>query len=154
MNIIELLWGEHYWIYTIYSEPKDLGHNGVSRPRIFILLLHKLKGKLLFDPRLLYCMIRDNVTQFVRTRPRDYFIASDRDVQHSAMRLASRRGIGYRPGERDLSYLLVNRELEAVRALNSAYLHKTQEGMSGRSNRRPFSVMNLSIGPMSLMFLK
>ena len=40
-----MLIGYWYHVFVIETEPEDAGHAGVGRPRLYILCLHKTKGR-------------------------------------------------------------------------------------------------------------
>ena len=137
-------------MWRIDNSPADTGHAGVSRPRVYVLMCHKETGVVLADPVLLYQNIANKIGIYVRSRPRDYFVSSSREVELEAMSLASARGIAYRPvawiccvdsaprmcseGHSnlvilqsaaeacgDLSYMLTPREVQAVGVFSYQY---------------------------------
>ena len=70
------------------------------------------------DPVALFAHIRTEIRQTISTRPRDYCIASDREVAVAAMRLAMTRRVAYDPDCNDLTYLLTQREKDVIDILN------------------------------------
>ena len=98
--IIELLFGLFYHIWAVEAKPEHQGHSGVARPRLYILMLHRMKGVAMYDPVTLYKQVSDDLMMSFRTLPRDYMTATPRDIEIFAMRLASTRGIEYKPAAR------------------------------------------------------
>lgn len=70
-----------------------VGHTGCRRERIYIILSHKELTQQVFDPKILFKLIVDAIQSSIRTRPRDYFVSSRREIHLAASDLAIRRGL-------------------------------------------------------------
>ena len=89
--------GMWYVIWVIPVEPGDAGHDGVARPRVYVLCLHRSKGFVICDPDVMYNSIKTATRSQVKTLPRDYCVATPREVEVSAMQLACSRHIIFQP---------------------------------------------------------
>ncbi|CAK9087763.1 Uncharacterized protein SCF082_LOCUS41478 [Durusdinium trenchii] len=77
IQMIKLLYGEHYNIKKLMTETNDAGHSGTSRERIYLILSHKKKTIEIADPVALYEKISQIMRRSVQTAPSDYMISSD-----------------------------------------------------------------------------
>ncbi|CAK9073886.1 unnamed protein product, partial [Durusdinium trenchii] len=93
IQMIKLLYGEHYNIKKLMTETNDAGHSGTSRERIYLILSHKKKTIEIADPVALYEKISQIMRRSVQTAPSDYMISSDGEVLREAAQLAIKRGI-------------------------------------------------------------
>ena len=97
MEIIKFLFGAFYWIYLLEVCPTDHSNDGVARPRLYVLMLNKSKGRILYDPCTMYNLIKAELQQSIPTSARDYMVATPRDVEVAAMQLAAQRHTAYLP---------------------------------------------------------
>lgn len=88
MGIIHKLYGLWYNIFPIYVDPRDVGHSGASRARVYIIMAHKQKVAQRFDCRKMYARISAAMKALVATTPKDYFVADKIDIQLEAARVA------------------------------------------------------------------
>lgn len=100
------------------------GHGGAARDRTYVICSHKEKTSCKFDPHIMKDMISSRMKSKGQTRPSDYFMAQTVEVQQEAQLLAEKRNIRYRPLSTDLSYLLNDRERNAVKSYESAYAER------------------------------
>ena len=82
-------------IFWILTNPEDQGHDGSNRERYWFMFSHKETSTILYDPVLLYGRISEALRSVLRTTPKDYMVASPREVEIEAMRLAALRNIEY-----------------------------------------------------------
>lgn len=124
IEYINLLLGTDYfiWVFTVHAA--DSGHAGATRTRVYILFCHKLRGRVLMCPLTAYDVMQRRIRESVQTAPSDYLVGSPRDILVEAMRWAAVRKIEYRPGCMDLTYLLLPREIKAIKYLSLAFLER------------------------------
>ncbi|CAE7437357.1 unnamed protein product [Symbiodinium sp. CCMP2592] len=137
LDMIKELMEPEYQLYPLYVAAADSGHAGVSRDRLYVIMRHVSTTDCLYDPLDLYVYIRQHITERVATQPCDYMIGSDEEVQLEAMSVASVRGIVYVPGERNLRYLLNDREKTNLQKACQVYWERFQ--------RDPWQDPNLAI---------
>ena len=89
--MIRAMYGEHYDLYVLYCSASDVGHKGCRRERVYCILAHRVRTQLVFRPQELYSKIAEVISENVATTPKDYFIASNTDIQLEAALLANRR---------------------------------------------------------------
>ncbi|CAE7222873.1 unnamed protein product [Symbiodinium sp. CCMP2456] len=129
-HILDKLLGDLYNVYPLRVEPADVGHSGVSRTRLYVIVVIKTARKLA-DPVQLFHSVADHVRTRFQTKPRDYLIAGDLEVQFEAFATASLPAckcaarVPFRSNVLDLSYLLTDREARAVQQLNQLYSMRT-----------------------------
>lgn len=80
----------------LFVEPSDVGHHGIQRKRTFIYCSHRVTGRYLFDIHEAYNYIKESLSTHIRTRPRDYLVATDFEIRLAAQQAASDRGVAYR----------------------------------------------------------
>ncbi|CAE7266532.1 unnamed protein product [Symbiodinium sp. KB8] len=124
VQILESLLGDLCNVYPLRVEPADIGHSGVSRARLYVIVAMKT-ARVLADPVQLVHSVADHVRARFQTKPRDYLIAGDLEVQFEAFATASAAGVPFRSNVLDLSYLLTKREAHAVERLNELYTTRT-----------------------------
>ena len=88
MQLIKALYEKHYRLFPLEVDVADVGHGGATRTRIYVVMAHRLHTKVLADPIELYQKIAEGLKSDMSTRPRDYFVASDCEVQLAASDLA------------------------------------------------------------------
>ena len=91
IKMIKRLYGEHYHIWTLRVEPADVGHAGVNRERLYLILSHRERTEQICCPLQLYSGIKDFIIRRVKTRPCDYFVSSPSEVCRVAVDLADTR---------------------------------------------------------------
>ena len=121
LEYVNMLLATDYYIWTFIVEAADSGHRGASRTRVYVLFCHKLKGRVLTCPLTAYDIIKRRIKESVQTSPSDYLVGSPRDILVEAMRMAAVRKIEFRSRCLDLTYLLLPREIEAIKCLANAY---------------------------------
>ena len=97
MKFLRKLYGKHYDLHPLFVEPRDVGHHGVARRRVYIIMVHRESVAQVYDCNALYQEIANAMKLFVATRPSDYFIADARDIAFEAERTARQRKIPFRP---------------------------------------------------------
>ena len=100
MGMVRKVYGRHYEIHSIYMEPGDLGHSGVARSRLYLILALKGSVVAVTDCNDIFEKISSAMKSRVATVPADYFIADAVDVQLEAQRTALTRKIAFRPKAR------------------------------------------------------
>ncbi|CAE8613070.1 unnamed protein product [Polarella glacialis] len=103
------------------------GHSGISRFRTYIIVVMRSAMKQIYCPVQLRTEISSFIKATVRTTPSDYLTASDLEVKLEAAEVARVRGIVFRSNSLDLSYLLNDRELDAIEQLCKAYEDRFEE---------------------------
>ena len=96
MKFLKKLYGKHYDLHPLFVEPKDVGHHGVARSRVYIIMVHRESVTQIYDCHSLYQEIANAMKLFVATRPSDYFIADAKDIRLEAERTARSRKIPVR----------------------------------------------------------
>ena len=79
-----------------FQDPNGKGLNWL----VTSFLLPSAAGYVIHDPIAMYKQIQTEVRKSVQTRPRDYCISLDREVEIAAMRLAGMRDIQFQPASR------------------------------------------------------
>ena len=75
----------------LFCWPRDVGHSGVSRDRVYIIMRHVETTDCLWDPIDLYHKIASHISARVQTQPKDYMIASREEVALEAVTMARKR---------------------------------------------------------------
>ena len=89
--MIHLLYGYHYFIYPIYVSTDDVGHSGCTRNRVYVILAHKTRARMLYNPRKMYKKVTKTIRKHVFTRPSDYLIAPKHEILLDASEIAQIR---------------------------------------------------------------
>ena len=92
MQMIIRLYGAHYALYPFYVSTCDVGHAGVARNRVYILLAHKERLKMLVSPYVVHKRIVATIRQAVQTQPQDYVFAQPHEILLDAGATAFTRG--------------------------------------------------------------
>ena len=87
LQVIEDLLSDLYNIYPLKMDLADVGHSGVSRRRLYVIVVTK-HARMLADPTLVFQHISTHVRQFYRTEPKDYLIAGQLEVCMDALETA------------------------------------------------------------------
>ena len=110
--------------YQLFSEPADVGFPGTARYRTWVVGSHQRYSACLRDPFEVQDVLTAAFRKHVCAKASDYLVASAAEIQMEAAMVAVRRGVTLRPGIKDLSYLLGDRELKTKQGLDSRYLRK------------------------------
>ncbi|CAE8646942.1 unnamed protein product [Polarella glacialis] len=121
LDVITLLLGDHFFLWQLWVDAEDGGHNGVSRKRTFVICSHQDRTSCMYDPFELYAAIAARVKKHIATKPSDYVTATDDEILREASHVALVRGVQFRPHELDLTYLLNKRELTCIDDFKSKY---------------------------------
>ncbi|CAE8611240.1 unnamed protein product [Polarella glacialis] len=121
LDVITLLLGDHFFLWQLWVDAEDGGHNGVSRKRTFVICSHQDWTSCMYDPFELYAAIAARVKKHIATKPSDYVTATDDEILREASHGALVRGVQFRPHELDLTYLLNKRELTCIDDFKSKY---------------------------------
>ena len=97
VHMLRDLLEEDYLIIQLFVKPADLGLTGAARSRTYIFCAHRTECRYLVDVYETYSHICQVLQRKIHTRPRDYFVASQQQIQSDAMRLASVRGVAFKP---------------------------------------------------------
>ena len=76
---------------VLHIEPADVGHNGVNRERIYVILSHRIHTTEVMDPHILLGDVVTTIRDRVATRPSDYFVSSKEEILRVAADLAHSR---------------------------------------------------------------
>ncbi len=57
-SILQLLFHDHYWVYILQVDAADSGFILVSRPRIYVIMYHKLKTRVIRSPQHTYGIMK------------------------------------------------------------------------------------------------
>ncbi|CAE8720142.1 unnamed protein product [Polarella glacialis] len=121
LDVITLLLGDHFFLWQLWVDAEDGGHNGVSRKRTFVICSRQDRTSCMCDPFELYAAIAARVKKHIATKPSDYVTATDDEILREASHVALVRGVQFRPHELDLTYLLNKRELTCIDDFKSKY---------------------------------
>ena len=91
MQMIHVVYGQHYNITRIRCETADAGHSGAARTRVYLILAHKLRVQQVHDPEGMYCFISQRIREEIRTFPSDYMIAPKHEVVAEMANIAFKR---------------------------------------------------------------
>ena len=91
LQMLRAMFGEHYDIHVLRCDPSDVGHAGASRERVYVILAHNSRTRMITCPKELYNKIAGVISKHIATRPRDYFVASHLDVRLAEEDLALSR---------------------------------------------------------------
>lgn len=95
LDVIHVLFGDKFQSWVLAADAEDVGHSGGSRPRLYILLLRKTRGIVLHDPVQIFNAVAKQLRSHLGTQPSDYLVATNREIQCEAMRIAAIRKITY-----------------------------------------------------------
>ncbi|CAE8709376.1 unnamed protein product [Polarella glacialis] len=121
LDVITLLLGDHFFLWQLWVDAEDGGHNGVSRKRTFVICSHQDRTSCMYDPFELYAAIAARVKKHIALKPSGYVTATDDEILREASHVALVRGVQFRPHELDLTYLLNKRELTCIDDFKSKY---------------------------------
>ncbi|CAE7029452.1 unnamed protein product [Symbiodinium sp. CCMP2592] len=124
-EILNGLLGDAYNIYPLQVKTDDVGHSGVSRSRLYIILASK-QCQQIMDPGQLYSSVAERNRGRFSTQPKDYIIADEFEAG-GICDVPGVRGKTFRPNEPSLAYLLNQREQEAVAKLDDMYRERFRE---------------------------
>ncbi|CAE7232731.1 unnamed protein product [Symbiodinium sp. CCMP2592] len=144
MQMIMLLYGRYYDIQQLWVSPSDQGHSAVARDRTYLILARRGLVEQVHDPRLVYQQVSDSIRARVSTRPRDYFVATRRQVLQEGQRAAMVRKTVFRKAQR-LDYLLNERERSALRMVQ----HRYREVFRTKAALDPDLVVHLGDNPQN-----
>lgn len=97
MGFLTELYGQHYQLNPIFVEPRDVGHHGVARARVYVICIHKKSVEPIYDCQKLFHEISTQMKLFVATKPSDYFVAETNDIRFEAERVARVRKVHLKP---------------------------------------------------------
>ncbi|CAE7835498.1 unnamed protein product [Symbiodinium sp. CCMP2592] len=120
VDILRTLLADAYNIYPLYVDLEDVGHAGVARSRVYVVVVTKMY-RVLANPQDIYEKVARELRLRFFTRPWDYLTASSLEVQCEALEAARLGKKLYQPDQSDLTYLLSAREREVVEKLSRKY---------------------------------
>lgn len=112
-------------LFQMFSEPSDVGFNGVARYRTWVICAHRSKTTALWDPFEVLAAVAAKCGAEHPTSIQDYLVATTPEIQLEAEDLAQRRGIRYEVDRKDLTYLLTFRENKTRMEWDRLYLERT-----------------------------
>ncbi|CAL1150917.1 unnamed protein product [Cladocopium goreaui] len=124
LHMIWALYSRHYNIRILRVCPADLGHFGVARDRIYLIMSLKEAVIEVVDPIQMYAKVKEYVQSFVRTEPKDYWVSTTAEYVKEAEKTAKR-------------------ERESVSYVCDLYAHKFGKNPQADSNL----IVNLSDNP-------
>ena len=133
MDMVADLHGPDFDWYPLYFSPGDCGFTGVARHRVYVIGCNTKYSHCLHDPHELKEHLTRAVSRQTRDCPcrvRDFLISSKTDVCLEAAELANRRGMTLRPREKDLTYLLLPREVAALDEYEKEYMKRYGRSMA------------------------
>ena len=140
MGMMQDCFPDHDW-YQLFSEPADLGFNGISRFRTWCIGSHQDRSVCLFDPFETLDSIKQGVQQRVQTSVNHYLVSSFGEISLECQQEAQRRGILLERNPSlsddeamDWSHVLSENEQRTVRSLNVKYVDRFgQDPLSDKS---------------------
>ena len=87
IEILKGLVGDTYNIYPLQVKTDDVGHSGVSRNRLYVILVSK-QCQQIMDPVQLYSSVAKRNHSRFSTQPKDYMIADEFEVLCEAFETA------------------------------------------------------------------
>jgi len=116
---IEFLVCSTYSVYVIGTvSPADVGYQLLSRDRIYLVMVHKLKAVLQNDLDSVYAAVSRSLMANTTTRPHDCMIDSHEHVMEEARLRSSYRKLGDPDTPRDA---MNTREIKALRRYSLAF---------------------------------
>ena len=97
MHMVRALLDEHYNLYQLFIDAKDVGHAGMRRPRTYIICAHKRRCVCLRDPQSMFDNISRTIAQAVQTVPQDYLIAPSTTQALMMEKVCLSRGLEFDP---------------------------------------------------------
>ncbi|CAE7226224.1 desi2 [Symbiodinium sp. CCMP2592] len=113
-----------YDFYQLYSEPANVGFSGLSRYRTWVIGSHRRHATCLHDPYLLQNKLTDAFQKHVAAGVPDFLVASSNEIALEASVRALHLGVPYRHNQKDLRYLLNQREEACRQELDAKYMQK------------------------------
>jgi uncharacterized Fe-S cluster-containing protein len=89
--LIRHCYEKHYRLYFFEIDLPDVGHSGASRARIYVIMAHRVRARVIGDPVALFKTIIEKLKGKLTTKPRDYFVASPAEIRLSTTDLAMTR---------------------------------------------------------------
>ncbi|CAE7355942.1 unnamed protein product, partial [Symbiodinium necroappetens] len=123
MGMVEDTHPDFDW-YQLFMTPGDTGHRGMARDRTYVVGCHNQRTTCKHDMEQLLQAFSKRMSRKVQTVPSDYFFADQVEVSLEARTLAERRGIEFRPGVFDLTYLLSEAERRRLNRYVSDFQQK------------------------------
>ena len=124
MEMVEDCHGDKFEWHQTMSAPADVCFAGTARKRTFVHGFNTKHSQCLMDPAILLDEISEHLPQYSSTRPSDYFLSPEVEIQQEAARIAFRRKIDYKPYETDVSYILTQREWESLLKCEKEYIER------------------------------
>ena len=90
--VLSLL-GPEYAKLQLFVNPSDVGHDGVARPRTYIIYYNQNKLEYKFDVFELYHRISREIQKVVATKPQDYLVSLPYTWMLDLLALARKRGV-------------------------------------------------------------
>jgi hypothetical protein len=113
--ILQVLFCERYWAHVLQVDADDQGFKLVSRPRIYVIMYHKVKTTVLRPPQQTYDILKGAISFYGISVDEisACFLASQEEILEEISHLALRMGISPQAAIWDMKALLT--EGEAVR---------------------------------------
>ena len=77
MGMVQKLYGRHYDLHPLNISPEDVGHAGVARARVYIVMAYRGLVTEHYDVQEMFRRVCQKMRQFVCTEPSDYFVADE-----------------------------------------------------------------------------
>ena len=103
MEMVEECHGEEFEWHQTFVAPADFCFSGTARRRTFAHGFNTKFSQCLMDPVDLLQEVADVLPHNANTKPSDYFLAPDFEIQNEAEQVAFRRKIIYEPNQPDLT---------------------------------------------------
>jgi hypothetical protein len=121
VGAIIFLLGDICEIKIIRNEMADVGHSGVSRPRVYLIITNTTELMMIHEPADLYMQVSSSIKGLISTSASDYLTASDLEIKMAAYEVAQTRKLNFRSNTTDLTYLLNDRERRVTNNLDHEY---------------------------------
>ena len=97
-ELVLSLLGPEYAMLQLYVNPSDAGHNGVARPRTYIIYYNMNRLEYKYDIFELYHLISREIKKVVATKPQDYLVSMPYARMLDLLALARKRGMVLQAG--------------------------------------------------------
>ncbi|CAE6969119.1 unnamed protein product, partial [Symbiodinium sp. CCMP2456] len=125
VQMLQLLYGYHYYLHIFKVSCDDVGHRGAARNRLYVFLQHKERVRMAYDIVAAYRAVAKTIRKAVQTKPHDYVFSPSYEIRREGDDLAwkrLRRGLTDHEFESmDFRRLLTKREKTAVQSLCATY---------------------------------
>ena len=123
-SILQVLFHDCYWVYILQVDAEDSGFSLVSRPRVYVIMYHKLKTRMIRSPQHTYAILK-GATEWSNIAVSDIsacFLATAEEFSEEISDLASQLRVPLSLAMANPSLLLTPGELQRLEAYINLYI--------------------------------